>query len=154
MRDRWYITGLILFFLVICVVILGIRWHTLASRVPIRPWDVNATAQAGDAEKAAAESRSSSNTKSNSRRDKNEDSDRHSDPPTQSSKQTAKLDINAASRTDLTDLPGIGEVLAGRIVDYREEHGDFRRVKDLLNVDGIGEAKLAAVEPLVCVADN
>ncbi|MBN2082995.1 helix-hairpin-helix domain-containing protein [bacterium] len=159
MRDKWYITGLILFFLVICVVILGIRWHTLAARVPIRPWDTNAAAQAGDDGQAAAkETEQPAGSADRAERDrqhaKKESTDRHTDPPAHSTKQAVKLDINSASRNELTTLPGIGEVLAERIVAYREQHGDFKRVKDLLKVDGIGEAKLAAIEPLVCVADN
>ena len=43
-------------------------------------------------------------------------------------------------------LPGIGEVLAGRIIAYREANGPFETVEDLLEVSGIGEAKLAELE--------
>ena len=56
------------------------------------------------------------------------------------------LDINAASAEELAALPGIGEVLAGRIVAYREEHGPFAAVEDLMKVSGIGEKKLAELE--------
>ena len=41
-------------------------------------------------------------------------------------------------------------MLAGRIVDYREEHGAFASVDQLLDVEGIGECKLEAVRELIC----
>ena len=55
------------------------------------------------------------------------------------------LDINQASKEELCALSGIGEVLAGRIVDYRTENGPFTLIDDLLNVSGIGEKKLEAI---------
>lgn len=59
------------------------------------------------------------------------------------------LSINAATSTDLESLPGVGPVLAERIVTFREENGGFEVVEDLLQVPGIGEAKLAAMRDLV-----
>lgn len=52
------------------------------------------------------------------------------------------IDINIADASELSQLPGIGEVLAKRIVDYREKNGPFKNVQELLNVSGIGESKL------------
>jgi len=52
------------------------------------------------------------------------------------------IDINTASLDELQKLIGIGPVLAQRIIDYREEHGPFQTVEDLLEVKGIGEATL------------
>lgn len=63
------------------------------------------------------------------------------------------LNLNAASAEELTTLPGIGEALARRILDYRTENGPFQAVEDLLNVSGIGEAKLAGLEGLVTVEE-
>ena len=60
-----------------------------------------------------------------------------------------KLDINAATAEELDGLPGIGEELAARIVAYREEHGRFLSVEELDEVNGIGPAKLAALQGLV-----
>ena len=53
-----------------------------------------------------------------------------------------KININTATAEALTYLPGIGEVLAKRIVEYREENGLFTQATDLLNVKGIGNGKL------------
>lgn len=63
------------------------------------------------------------------------------------------LNINAASAEELAALPGIGEVLAGRIVDYRTEHGPFTAVEDLTKVSGIGEKKLSELEGHITISD-
>ena len=55
------------------------------------------------------------------------------------------IDLNRATAAQLEDLPGVGPVLAGRIVAFRDLHGGFTAVEDLLDVGGIGEAKLAAM---------
>lgn len=59
------------------------------------------------------------------------------------------IDINRATAAELEDLPGVGPVLAGRIIAYRELHGSFAEVEDLLDVGGIGEAKLAAMRDAI-----
>jgi competence protein ComEA len=51
----------------------------------------------------------------------------------------AKVDINKASVEELTALPGVGETLARRIVEYREQQGPFGSPEELMNVKGIGE---------------
>ena len=61
------------------------------------------------------------------------------------------LDLNRATAQELTTLPGIGEVLAQRIVDYREAHGSFQSVEELIAVEGIGEGKLEKLRELVTV---
>lgn len=60
-----------------------------------------------------------------------------------------KLDLNAATVAELDRLPGIGPVLAGRIVAHREAHGALRRVDELLAVPGIGPRLFSRLEPLV-----
>lgn len=52
------------------------------------------------------------------------------------------VDINTATLRELIPLPGIGEKMAARILEYREEHGRFSSVDDLRNVKGIGTKKL------------
>jgi competence protein ComEA len=61
------------------------------------------------------------------------------------------VNINTATLDQLETLPGIGEVLAQRIVDYREEHGPFGSAEDLLDVSGIGDATLADLKPHITV---
>lgn len=61
------------------------------------------------------------------------------------------LDLNQATVDELDTLPGIGPTIAGAIVRYRDEHGPFRSVEQLLDVPGIGEAKLAQLRDLVRV---
>jgi competence protein ComEA len=56
-----------------------------------------------------------------------------------------RVAVNTASAADLESLPGVGPVLAQRIVDHRLRHGPFSTVEDLLDVPGIGEGKLAAL---------
>ena len=51
----------------------------------------------------------------------------------------ARVDINTAGLDELMGLPGIGEIRAQAILDYRAEHGPFRYPEDLIRVDGIGE---------------
>lgn len=61
------------------------------------------------------------------------------------------IDLNKATAEQLEQLPGIGEVLAGRIVEYRAKHGGFQSVSELTDVSGIGPATLADVEDEVRV---
>ncbi len=49
------------------------------------------------------------------------------------------VNINTASSDELDSLPGIGPSLASAIICYREEHGDFKTTRDIINVPGIGE---------------
>lgn len=65
--------------------------------------------------------------------------------------QTIKINLNDASVSQLMELPGIGEVKANAIIRYRQEHGRFQSVDELLLVNGIGHAILAQVAQLVCV---
>lgn len=64
---------------------------------------------------------------------------------------TALVNINTASAEDLETLPGIGEVLAATIVQYRDEHGPFTSVDQLVDVSGIGEVTLEELRDLVTV---
>jgi competence ComEA-like helix-hairpin-helix protein len=63
----------------------------------------------------------------------------------------APVDLNRASAEELDALPGIGPVLARRIVDHRLAHGPFARPEDLLAVRGIGPRSFARLRPRVVV---
>ncbi len=63
--------------------------------------------------------------------------------------QVAKININTAGKEDLMLLPGIGEVLAMNILNYRNENGPFTAFSDLLLVDGIGEKRLDAILDMI-----
>jgi competence protein ComEA len=64
-----------------------------------------------------------------------------------------RIDINRADAWLLEALPGIGEVKAQAIIDYRQQNGLFSNINELLKVDGIGESTLAKIEDLITVAD-
>ena len=64
------------------------------------------------------------------------------------------VDINAATIREFIPLPGIGEKMAGRIVQYRQEHGRFSSVDDLRNVKGIGVKKLDQIRKYCTVGEH
>lgn len=66
---------------------------------------------------------------------------------------TFPLDINKARLEDLMELPGIGEKLAQRMVEYRKSQGGFRSVDELRKVRGIGEKRMERLRPLVMTAE-
>ena len=61
------------------------------------------------------------------------------------------ININLASRADLMSVPGIGEVTADSIINYRENNGGFSSVDDLMKVEGIGKGKYEKFKDYLCV---
>ncbi len=59
--------------------------------------------------------------------------------------------LNEASAADLERLPGVGPVLAARILDHRDQHGPFAAPEDLLDVPGIGEGRLEAMRDVIAI---
>lgn len=68
-----------------------------------------------------------------------------------SQKEGEKVNINEAMQTELEELPGIGPSLASRIIEYREQNGDFKKIEELQNVKGIGDAKYDDIKDKVTV---
>ena len=60
-----------------------------------------------------------------------------------------KININTANWDQLMQLPGIGETIAQRIIDYREQSGLFTTIEDLENINGIGPGTLDKIRPFI-----
>lgn len=61
------------------------------------------------------------------------------------------ININKATEAQLETLPGIGSSLASRIIEYREQNGNFSNIEDIKNVSGIGESKYENIKDFICV---
>lgn len=70
-------------------------------------------------------------------------------PQSDTSSTTKRINVNTASKEELISLPGIGETIAQRIIEYRQTHGPFHRPEDLLAVKGIGPKKLDQIRDLI-----
>ena len=66
-----------------------------------------------------------------------------------SSSKNGKININSADIEKLCEIPGIGESLAQRIIEYRNDKGKFKSIEDLKNVSGIGDKKFEAIKNLI-----
>ena len=66
-------------------------------------------------------------------------------------KPSAMVNINTAAATELQQLPGIGERTAARIVEYRQKNGPFKKIEELMNVQGIGEKSFLKLRPQLTV---
>jgi len=64
---------------------------------------------------------------------------------------TQVIDLNTATADELEVLPGIGPSISAEIIAYREEHGVFSSVEDILEVSGIGESKLNSIRDYITV---
>jgi competence protein ComEA len=61
------------------------------------------------------------------------------------------ININTAAAAELETLPGIGDVLAGRIIEYRELNGGFQSIEEIMAVSGIGEKKFGDIKDRITV---
>ncbi len=71
--------------------------------------------------------------------------------PSAASVDTGDININVASSDELIRLPGIGEALAERIIEYRTAKMQFEYPSDIMNVDGIGIAVYGKIKEYICV---
>lgn len=85
--------------------------------------------------KNSANTTSSTNNSSNSPNDKSND----------------LVNINTATKEELDTLPGVGPATAEKILNYRQEHGNFQSIEDLKNVKGIGEAKFNKLQNKISI---
>lgn len=75
-------------------------------------------------------------------------------PVSETTPQPQRVNINRAEAWLLEALPGIGETLARRIIDYRQQNGQFKQTSELLKVEGIGTATYERIKDLLAVADE
>lgn len=68
--------------------------------------------------------------------------------------EVGKVNINTAAVEQLLELNGIGQTKAEAIVKYREEHGDFSAIDELVNVSGIGDVTLKVLSDAITVRDE
>jgi len=64
------------------------------------------------------------------------------------------VNINTANIYELQELPGIGEGLAQKIIDYRKSSGKFEKIEDIMKVDGIGEIRFDEIRNYITVEDR
>jgi competence protein ComEA len=68
--------------------------------------------------------------------------------------QVSRLDLNHATLPQLDGSPGIGPVIAERIIQFREDNGPFKRIEDLMNVRGIGEKTFLKLRDQIMVEEQ
>jgi competence protein ComEA len=73
-------------------------------------------------------------------------------PSKEQAPQQPLVNLNTATKADLEKLPGIGPAMAQRILDYRQKNGPFKKVEDLMNIQGIGEKSFLKLRTLITVA--
>jgi competence protein ComEA len=71
------------------------------------------------------------------------------EPPSGQPATGGKVNLNTSDSAALETLPGIGPTLAQRIIDYRQAHGPFERIEDLMQVSGIGQATFEGMKDLL-----
>jgi competence protein ComEA len=75
-------------------------------------------------------------------------------PSAPAAKPTAVVNINTATAAEFEQLPGIGAKTAARIVDYRQKKGPFKKIEELMNVQGIGEKSFLKLRPQLTVGSK
>lgn len=70
---------------------------------------------------------------------------------TKSQEDNSKININIANVSDLDKLPGVGEATANKILNYREEKGQFKSIEEIKNLNGIGDKKYEDIKDMITI---
>jgi competence ComEA-like helix-hairpin-helix protein len=119
--------------LLVALLLLGVAWDLWRAAHPVAPLEDLPAARAGGP---------ASNPPAGARGAANVPAARRSGPAGDS---TGSIDLNRASEAELDALPGIGPVIAKRIVEHRERSGPFRRIEELRAVRGVGPRLLEKI---------
>lgn len=138
---EWLLIGTALILTAVIIIFIAVDSPPLTSERVVSPAGISETATA------------SSSTVAQTSQDKPSAvaAQTESQTETASEFQEGLININKADEQTLTELPGIGEVIAKRIVEYREENGDFASVDELTSVNGIGDKKLEQLREFATV---
>lgn len=81
------------------------------------------------------------------------ESEEYQPAPPENSSLFSLVSLNSATQQELEErLPGVGEKLAQRIVEYRDQHGGFQSLEELKNVEGIGDKTLEKIKPYLSLS--
>jgi competence protein ComEA len=69
-------------------------------------------------------------------------------------KPAVMVNLNTASSAELETLPGVGAKMAARIIEYRQKKGPFKKIEELMNVQGIGEKNFLKLKPQLTVGQR
>jgi competence protein ComEA len=72
-------------------------------------------------------------------------------PPASQAKALVVVNLNTATQMELEVLPGIGPKVAARIIEYRKSKGPFKKIEELMNVQGVGEKSFLKLRPQLTV---
>jgi competence protein ComEA len=73
---------------------------------------------------------------------------------TRPAKAVVVVNLNTASSAELEALPGVGAKMAARIIEYRQKKGPFKKIEELMNVQGIGEKNFLKLKPQLTVGST